>query len=357
MKISICDVAELAGVSPSTVSNVRTGKKHVSPELVEKVNAAIRELNYVPNLMASGLRGKKTNLIGVVLPSFSHPSHTSILKGIQDSALNTNYTICASPTFYNQTIEKKCLQQLRSSMPDALIISSYAMKDNPDGRECLDLLQEIASKDEIPVISLERNLEIPGTETILYSNQRSSFQMVEYLIKQGHKKIGHICGPMDFAVSQKRYNGYEKAMQKHGLNIDFSWIQIGSGTNFEGYTGADGYRAMRKLLDTTDVTAVFAANDELAIGAIKAIKDCGLRVPQDIAVTGFDNIFVGTLTNPSLTTVNVPTYRMGTMAFERVLKRLDGENIHETPVYLKTNIVIRESSDINVSTSWDIQGW
>lgn len=350
MKINIIDVAKKAGVSPATVSNVRTGKRNVNPELVKKVNDAILELNYIPNSNASSLRGNSTNIIGVMLPSFHHPFHAQMLKGIQDVASNTKYSICAFPTYNNQKIELKCLQQLGSIMPDAILTSSYAMNNNENGTRCFQMLKEFCSNGT-PVISLERNLDhIPGVHSVYYDSIKPSYDMTGYLIGLGHKKIAFIGGPEDFDVSEQRLTGYMNAMNDHHLEIQSSWVHSGE------FNGANGYHTMQNLLSLTDpITAVFCANDEIALGAVKAIKELNLRIPADIAVVGFDDIYPSTLIDPPLTTINVPADVIGKLAMEHTLSLLSETNETDfKSIPIKTTLVKRKSTELNLVSSWNI---
>lgn len=350
MKVNILDVAKKAGVSPATVSNVRTGKKNVTPELVKRVNDAIAELNYIPNTIASGLRANTTNIIGVVLPSFHHPFHVAMLKGIQDVAINTNYSVCAFPTCNKQEIEHKCLLQLKSIMPDAILISSYAMEDNEDGLKCLQLLEEF-SANSTPVISLERNMDhIPGVRSIYYDSRQPSYNIVEYLIRLGHKKIAYIGGPKDFDISSQRMLGYMQAMEDNHLEVKPQWIYDGA------FEAGNGYENTKKLLNQTpSVSAIFCGNDEIAIGAVKAIHELNIKIPSDIAIIGFDNIYVSTLIDPPLTTVGVPAYEIGKLAIETafaLLKNPREANAHSMEI--NTKIVKRKSTELNRSSTWNI---
>ena len=354
MTTSIKDVARLAGVSQATVSNVRTGNKYVRPELVKRVNDAVKQLGYVPNPMASRLRGNKSYTVGVILPTFYHPFHAGILKGIQDVALGSKYLINVYATGSDVRRERDSLVRFLYTMPDGIIISSYANEESGEGCECFDTLKSLANgKKKIPIISLERHLQIPGVESILSDYEQSAYDTVEYLIKLGHTKIAHISGPMGRNVSIERHGGYKRALEAHGIRFNPAYVREGT------YTPESGYSCMRDLLLKTDITAVFAANDETGIGAIKALKDMGKRIPQDIAIIGTDNIYAGTLIEPSLSTVDVPGYQMGRMAMSRMLEFTDEHDTPnvDKPTYLKTTIIPRRSTELERETTWDLYDW
>lgn len=354
MPASIKDVAKLAGVSQATVSNVRTGNKYVRPELVKRVNDAIKQLGYIPNPMASRLRGNKSFVVGVILPTFYHPFHAGILKGIQDVALGSEYLINVYATGSDLKREYDSLARFLYSMPDGIIISSYANEQNEYGKECFDTMKSLVNcKKKIPIISLERHLEIAGIESILSDYEQAAYDTVEYLIGLGHKKIAHISGPMARDVSIKRYEGYRRALKEHDIPFNPSYVREGL------FTPESGYSCMRDLMLKTDITAVFAANDETGIGAIKALKDLGRHIPQDVAVIGIDNIYAGTLIEPSLSTVDVPGYQMGRMAMSRMLQFTDDHLLPDCkkPTYLNTTIIPRKSTEVDRETTWDLYDW
>lgn len=353
MPTNIKDVAKLAGVSVSTVSNVRTGKKKVSPESEKKVREAIKTLNYTPNPMASGLRSSSSKLIGVMLPSLGSVFFGQILRGIQDASDASGYIISVYET--NNSIEKEMeyLDLLSRNMAAGVILASQHgpnPANDPFYKEAFGVLH--ARKNDAFIVSIDERLDFPEVDSVIVDNRAASRQAVQHLISLGHRKIGHINGPLDFYNSSRRLEGYYDALKEVGITPHKKWLRFGE------FSPLSGYNCMRDLLKETDVTAVFAANDQIGIGAIKAIHDVGLRVPEDIAVIGFDNIFAGTLISPNLSTVHVPTYQMGTAAMHRILQRISGEVTGpKEPFALKTNIIIRRSTDASVVDSWDLHGW
>jgi DNA-binding LacI/PurR family transcriptional regulator len=353
MKTSIRDVAKLAGVSMSTVSNVLTGKKKVSPHLIEKVESAIKTLQYSPNPMASGLRSNSSKMIGVLIPSFNHAFFAQILRGIQDASNKSGYITSVYETNSNILNEEHCLNLLLNSMADGIILASQVgtnPKNNPHYFEIFKDFRE--SGKSIPVICIDERIDLPFVDSIIVDNRSASYSAVKHLIDKGHSKIAHISGPLSFYNCQERLAGYTDALVESGIKPQPSWIRNGE------LSPISGYNSMRELLNETDVTAVFAANDQSGIGAIKAIKENGLQVPEDMAVIGFDNIYASTLISPSLSTINVPAYQMGTLAMERILNRITGEITDlNDPIILKTHIIIRKSTDINSNDSWDLHGW
>ena len=345
---TIIDVAERAGVSSATVSNVMTGKKWVSPELTERVRRAMEELDYTPNVIASGLRSSQTFIIGVVLPSFYHPYHASMLKGIQDVARSTRYTICSFPTSFDQNIEWKCLQQLKSIMPDGILLSSYLIPDSKEGEKCISMIEKFTDAG-VPVISLERNLDIiQGVRSIYFNQEKAAKKVMEYLIGQGHTRIAHIGGTDGVDCSIRRKNEYLRSMAEHGLEVNPEWVEIGT------YTSQTGYDAMKKFLQMEEnITAVFCGNDEIAMGAIKAAKNKNMRIPEDIAIVGFDNINLSTLIEPSITTINVPSYEIGKIAMESLVDRLSNDEKEIRTIEVDTALIKRGSTEAGKQVQWE----
>ena len=214
------------------------------------------------------------------------------------------------------------------------------------------MFNDLKSNKHIPVVSIDQKIDLPSTDSIIVDNRSVGFNAVKHLIDMGHKRIGHISGPLDFYNCQRRLEGYYSALDSANIKPEPNWIQT-------GLLSADaGYTCMRNLLNETNITAVFADNDQIGIGAIKAIKDMGLSVPEDIAVIGVDNIYVSTLISPSLSTINIPSYQMGLLAMRQILKRISGEisGPNET-IVLNTQIIIRKSTNPERDDTWDLHGW
>jgi len=347
---SIKDVAKRAGVSISTVSNVINGTKHVSDKLKQKILDAINELNYEVDPVARSLKSKKTMTIGVIITSINRIFFPQVLRGIQDEASRNGYNI----TFYNtdDSFEKErhYIQMLENNWVDGIIVDSVADSENKD--YFLSLLNLGSSKKRIPVISLERRIDGFGIGSVAVNNHFGGRIATQHLIEQGCKKIVHITGPSGSCMAQERLSGYKEELLKNRLNVDNARICEGD------FSPPSGYQAMKQLLISgIEVDGVFAANDQMAIGAIKAIKEHGYRIPEDIKVVGFDNSFIASIVEPSLTTVNVPKYKLGAMAVQLLLKRINGDSDDLDFVELPINLIVRQSTDLHGDKNWDLYGW
>ena len=353
MAASIKDVARAAGVSISTVSNVMTGRRPVSSELADRVRNAIESLSYRTNPIASGLKSSRTNTIGVIITTFQSLFFGQVLKGIQDAVNKKGFMVNVFDSNNNLANEKRYIKQLESFMADGVILLSLADYNNPEDIDYLKTIGELSTnRKRIPVVGLERTLGPAGTDAVICDNRSAAAAVTRHLISKGHRRIAHIAGIMSMEMSRLRLQGYRDALTEAGVRPQNDWIVTGD------FTPYSGYLRMHELLKKTNCTAVFAANDQMAIGAIKAIREKDLRIPEDIAVAGFDDIFPDTLITPSLTTIHVPAYQMGKIAANMLLNRIDG--IAGGPgekLTLKTQLIVRGSTDAETRSAWDLSNW
>jgi len=348
---SIKDVAEMAGVSISTVSNVINDTKYVSDELKIKINQAIVKLHYEVDPVARSLKSKKTMTIGVVITNINRIFFAQVIIGIQDSAVKNGYSLTFCNTNDNFKDEKRFIQMLESTWVDGIILDSVSDINDVEYFKYLSSLGN--NKKSIPVVSIERRAEGFGIDSVVVNNIKGGRIATKHLIQCGCIKIVHITGPLSSGIAQDRFSGYKDELRNKGLEIRNERIVEGD------YSPLSGYDAMmRILLAGIEVDGVFAANDQMAIGAIKAIKEKGLKIPEDIKVVGFDNTFIASIVEPSLTTINVPKYKMGDAAVELLIKRIeqrkeDCDKVIELPI----SLVLRQSTDLSGDKNWDLNDW
>ena len=349
---SINDVAKHAGVSIATVSNVLTGARTVSPALAKRVTDAAEALDYRANPLASGLKSKKSDTIGVIFTSFNRIFFTQVLRGIEDVALRCGYRVNLFESGESLGKEQEYVELLVNSWTDGIILSSCADIAKESDRAYLKSLGALKCRGrQIPVIGLERSLHNGISGAVLADNEQAAYDIMRHLLEMGHTRIAHIAGPPNLPMSAERMNGYRRALGEAGIPFDSNLIKPGD------FTPLRGYEAMRQLLDETSLTAVFAANDQMAVGAIKAVKETGHRIPEDIAVAGFDNIFASSLIAPSLTTVNVPRYAMGVRAMELLHEKITNPESERQIARFKGTIVRRQSTDLKSDSAWELAGW
>jgi DNA-binding LacI/PurR family transcriptional regulator len=343
----IKSVAAAAGVSISTVSHVLRGTKNVSPAVHERVMAAVRSMGYAPNPIASGLKGKQSRMAGVVFSTLDRALSTHVLEGIAAVAEPGGYRVVPYWTGGDPAKEDDAVQKLAASWADGILLDSCAGVDNA---EYLGRLSSLKAKDSaIPVIGLGRMFG--GGGVVVAGNERAAAELTEYLIWNGHERIGHIAGPTGLPMYDERLRGWRSALEAAGIKVDDFWTVTG------GLTPSSGYESAMALLEGTGITAVFAANDAMAIGALKAAKDMGRNVPGDVAIAGFDGHFAGALVSPSLTTVRFPFLEMGKQAMELLLKRIADPESAAEAVSLDAAFIPRRSTDKNAKDEWELTGW
>ena len=326
------DVAELAGVSVTTVSHVLNKTRYVDRSLVRRVENAFKSLGYQPNALARGLRRRETRMLGMVVPDNSNPYFAELARGIEDACFKCDYNVILCNSDGDQAKERAYLSLLAEKRVDGIVF--VASGDDRSGVEAV--LQQ-----KIPIVLLDRELKGTKCDSIVVDNRFAARQATLHLIRGNHRCIGCICGPRNLTSAQERLQGYQDALIEARLPVDAKLIQPGN-FHIEG-----GYAAVQALLDLPDrVTAVFASNDLMAVGALRGIAARGLRVPADVAVIGFDGVSLGKYTEPPLTTMMQPIREIGKLATELVLARVNGERKQPQRHCLKTSLVIRGSCGI-----------
>ncbi|MBT9170163.1 MAG: Catabolite control protein A [Actinobacteria bacterium] len=328
---TIIDVAKRAGVSKSTVSKILTDKPYVSHETREKVMKAIAELGYRPNAIARSLVRNVTKTIGLIISDITNPFFPEIVRGIEDKASEMGYNIFICNSDAKVEREEAYLELLLEKRVDGIIFTSARITDT----RIADLRRH-----NFPFILVSRTLPDVQTDYVVVDNRAGAYLAVEHLISLGHQRIAHITGPKDASGALDRLWGYQKAMADHGLKTDAELVKEGD------FREQGGYLATKELLSLSSApTAIFAANDFIAIGALQAINEAGLEVPEDISLVGFDNIHLAGLTRINLTTINQPRYKMGLMATEVLIERIEGKRgPGPVQLVLEPELVIRSST-------------
>ena len=311
------DVARAANVSQAVVSYVLNDIRTVSilPETRQRVHTAIAELGYVPNTAARSLRSRKTHTIAVIIPDITNPYYPAFVRGVQDVARAGGYDVLAFNTDGEREIERSALDAARRGRVDGMIVTTFYLTLD-DYQSVLEegtpitLLSLLADDEVRPDLPLDA-VSVSGTD--------AARTVVNYLIDSGHTRIGMISGQLATPPREARVRGYQQALAEHGLSLEEVLIKGGD------FSEAGGYDAMRELL-TLDPrpSAVFAANDLMAMGALLACREQGVRVPDDIALAGFDDIPAARLVHPALTTLNQHAHESGRRCAELLLSRLDG---------------------------------
>ncbi|MCL4424992.1 MAG: LacI family transcriptional regulator [Firmicutes bacterium] len=328
MPVTIKDVARRAGVAISTVSRVINNSGYVAGETRERVLRAVDDLKFVPSHMARSLVSRETKSIGLIMPDITNPFFPAIARGVEDAAKALGYTVVLCNTDDDLATEESYVKTLREKFIDGIVFVNVTSGN-----------QEINSllRDGMPVIALDRSQEVLEASAVLVDNVEGGYLATRYLLDRGHRLIAHISGPDYMSTSLDRRVGYRKALTEAGLEVAPGFLRRGD-FRLEG-----GYREMKGLLsEGLRPTAVFAANDLMAIGAMQALEEVGLEVPTDVSVVGFDDITLASLVKPSLTTIRQPAYQMGQEAARLLVRRILRDE-PRTEIILRGELVERNS--------------
>lgn len=328
---TVKDVAREAGVSLGTVSNVLNGKESVKQESQEKVFRAIKKLGFQYNMTASALRTKATKTVGLIIPTIVNPYYPELARGVEDEARKEGFTVFLCNSDRDVEKERQYVNALLSRGTDGLIL----VKSRLSGKELAQLKLR--------------------TELVLadYGNQegvRESFNMINVddtggivqgmgvLEEYGHSRIAFISGLLDAYSSRCRMQAYRNCLEKRGILFRQEYVVTGD------FSWHSGYEAARRLLSLAErPTAVFAANDIMAMGAIKAAEERGIRIPEELSVIGYDDIEMSNLCSPALTTIHQPKYQVGLETVRLLMQNLNKQEGMERQVTMETRIVLRKS--------------
>ncbi|HEY0306928.1 MAG TPA: LacI family DNA-binding transcriptional regulator [Acidobacteriaceae bacterium] len=336
-RATLADVARVAGVVPMTVSRAINRSGYVSEEVRARVTEAVEQLQYRPNMLARQLKGQRFYAVGVMLPDIANPFGNELVLGIKEVLDDSGYTTFITTSGGSVEKETAALQSFVDHRIDGLIV---ATRGSIAGDKALG---EIAAQ-HVPIVTIGRPVESPGVDCVSVDHYRGAFEAASHLIESGHKRVGYIgIGHPEDAVPQ-RFEGYLAALEAAGIPFRPEYaVREVDAPAFA--TEEDGYLGMLELANRKQrPTAVFARNDFAAVGALRALHTLGLRVPQDIAVVGFDNIRLSAYTTPPLTTVEQPILEQGRMAARFLVERIEGKAKGKPRnVVMASKLVKRES--------------
>ena len=329
MNPTIKDVAELVGVHPSTVSRVINDDSRISEKTREKVFLIIKKLGYTPNAIARGLKTKRTHTLGMLIPDITNPFFAEIARGVEDAANKNDFNIILCNTDDRLKKERTYLEILRGKRVDGLILGTAHIKD----KSILEL-----EKNNFPYILVSRNIEELDKNCVIVDDEAGGIMATEYLIKLGHRRIAHITGPLKIRSALNRLKGYKLALKKYG--IEYRDELVGEGD----FRIKGGYQVMKRFLKLAEPpTAIFAANDLLALGAMQAIQKKNFHIPEDFSVIGFNDIELASFVYPPLTTIRQPMLEMGALAVKMLIKIIEEGEFNQGKVILKPELIVRES--------------
>lgn len=329
--VTIVEVAKRAGVSTATVSRVLNNSDKCSPETRRRVYDAIAKLNYVPNHSAQSLKRQATQVIALAIPDIGNPVYVGMAKAVQETASRRGYRLLLISTEGSLSEEIYAVRSLAQRVVDGLIICSLTVRQQ--------YLREL-ERAEAPVVAIGRVLDEAKVDNVRVDSEAGAVLAVQHLIDQGCRKIAFVNGTLGTVPANSRLAGYRRALFDNGLGFDPELVVDSD------FTMMGGYCAMGALLDAgKDVDAVFAANDAMALGVLRRLRESRVRVPEDVVVVGMDDIDEGRISAPTLTTVSLLAGERGRIAAELLLDRITGAFRGEwRRVTVTPRLIIRESS-------------
>ncbi|WP_062236083.1 LacI family DNA-binding transcriptional regulator [Fictibacillus sp. FJAT-27399] len=322
------DVARLAGVAVSTASYALNHSTKVAPQTAKKVFKAAKTLNYQKNGIARDLKRNKTETILLILDNLAGPFYSELVRGVQDTLQSLNYGLIACSSMGG--ITSTAARFLAERRADGAIILSFNLSDQE--------IEQAASKD-FPIVVLDRlAMTHESIMSVLVDNKSGGYEAAKHLIDLGHRDIAYINGPLDARDNLQRRKGFELAMKESDLEVHPKWMLQG------GFTRQGGYLATKMMIMQGKLpTAIFAANDEMAIGAMNALKEAKIDVPEDVSVVGFDDIEMARYTSPLLTTVSQANYDIGSLSAHLIYRSIT-EEIAKKDYIMPTELIVRDSA-------------
>lgn len=326
---SIYDVARESRVSVFTVSAVVNQKSHVGKKLRERVEAAIRKLNYRPNLLARSLAKQKTHTIGMIVPDISNPFFPMVVRGAEDAAQKRGYNLLLCNSDDTQAKEESALELLLSKRVDGILLTKAVCDLSPPLRQ---MMQEM----KVPIVLVMRTAPKISKDAVITDDYRGAYEAVCHLARAGRKRIGLIGGPRKVSNGKARWEGFHDALKANGLTFDPALVIEGD------YRVESGYRAGNLLLSHRP-DGVYVANFLMTVGLLKAAEEMGLRCPEDFGLVSFDDYPWLGIFRPKLTTVELPKYQLGQEAVDLLLDRIAGKDGPGIIKKLQPELRVRES--------------
>ncbi|NQY09557.1 MAG: LacI family DNA-binding transcriptional regulator [Flavobacteriales bacterium] len=331
-KATIHDISRSLGIDSSTVSRALNGSDRVKDKTKELINKKAEELGYRKNIMARNLRMNRTFTIGVIVPRIDRHFFAKLIAGIEETAFNLNYEVIIAQSLDSLEREKKLLANMLNNRVDGLLISTTMETISYDHFD--------AYKDEnSPIIFVDRPNKIGYNSNVIINDQETSLNATQHLIDNGYKNIVHFAGPQEVDLYKLRLAGYKAALEKNGIEFNEDYV-IESRLMQE-----DGEKMAKQILELPNVDAVFAANDHAAIGAMKRLKEQGVKIPEDIAFMGFSDEPISEYIEPGLSTVKQPATLMGKEATSLLIGQIEnksGDIVHTK--ILDAELIVRNST-------------
>jgi len=332
-EVTIYDVAKALKLSPSTISRGLKNHPHISKETRKKILAAATEMGYRQNKFASNLRQKHTNTIGVVVPRLDSYFMATALAGIEKVASENNYGLIISQSQESWRKEMACVTTMFNSRVDGLLVSlAYDTKNTNHFNILFDK--------DIPVVFFDRVADCHGCMSIIIDNYKAGYEATSHLIQQGCRRIIYLSGNMLRNVYSERYRGYKQALDENKIDFDQNMVVI---SDMSVQAGIDTAKKILRMKPRPD--GIFTANDTTAVATIVELEKAGIKIPEEIAVVGFNNEPVSQVIKPNLTTIDYPAREIGEIAATSLIAKLkDSQSANLSTIVLKHDLIIRQSS-------------
>lgn len=333
MKVTISDIARMANVSKTTVSRVINNKPEgVGKTTRDKILRIIEESGFQPSMIARGLATNKTKAIGLIITDIANSFFPLLVRGVEDYANKYGYSLFLCNSDNSPEKEMEYIKAFIGKSVDGVILSS-SMNDT-------SFHYDILKSKNIPLVLIDRCVDGHSYDaSVFLDNVKGAYIAVNHLIDNGHENIAFISGYKSAVITQKRLHGYKMALEKRNLKVREDLIAVGD------YQVESGYKKTLELLEQgKKFTAIFACNDLMAIGAIKALKSRSIKIPDQVEIIGFDNIDFSILIEPQLSTIGQPAYKMGYKGAQQLIKLIEGEKISNKDIILKPELILRETT-------------
>lgn len=330
---TIHDIARELNISASTVSRALNNNPRISLKTKEKIKQIADELGYRPNTLASNLRNKKSNTIGIVVPLINRHFFSSVISGVEDVAYQAGYTVVISQSNDLYSKEINIVHSMFANRVDGLIISTAMQTENFDHLK-------LFRKKNIPLVLFDREIPEIETDKIIIDDFDGGFKVTEHLIQQGYQRISHISGPLNLMIYSQRKNGYLEALKKYGIPFDQSLLLVNR------LTKSDSMPAVQQLMNLPNPPdAIFCGNDTTALAAMIYLRDLGVRIPEDMGIVGFSDEPYSKVVSPSISTIAQPGFEMGQKAAELMIMKIEKRDHTFHTIVLPSELIVRESSN------------
>jgi LacI family transcriptional regulator len=329
-RINMHDIAKRAKVSIGTVSNVINGTVAVRDGARQRVLEAVKALGYQPSQLARGLRRDYTNVIGMIIPDIINPFFPGLVRAAEDVASANGFRLVLCNTDDDPVKEASCLNDLQSYLPAGLLFIPAIDSQLQE--------QPMRRGRPTPTVCIDRKPKGWKCDSVHADNESGAYAATLHLLDHGHRRIGVIGGPINMATARDRLRGFRRALKETGVPLPDAYVETG---RFDRASGLEA--GLRLLRPSSRPTAIFAANDMMAMGVLLAMRELGMRCPEDVSIVGFDNLEMVDLLQPALTTVQQPVYRIGATAAELLIERISGASKAPREIVLETELIRRGS--------------